>query len=60
MKELKNIKNNFEVNHATRMEELNEELNKAIESSRKTQKSKPSETKNTKTLSKLNDLLASL
>ena len=56
MKELKEIKNEFKVNHAARMVNLN----KAIESSRETQASEPKETKNTKTLSKLNDLLASL
>lgn len=55
-KKLNEIKNNLKVNHAARMEELN----KAIESSRETQASEPKETKNTKTLRKLNDLLASL
>ena len=55
-KKLNEIKNNFKVNHAARMVNLNS----GIESLEKTQKSKPSETKNTKTLSKLNDLLASL
>ena len=56
MKELKEIKNSFKVNHAARMVNLE----KAIESLEKTQKSKPKETKNTKALSRLNDLLASL
>lgn len=56
MKELKNIKNNFEVSHATRMEELNE----AIERLKKTQKSKPSETKNSEKFKAMADLLASL
>lgn len=56
MKELKNIKDSFKVNHASRMEELE----KAIEELEKTQAQKPEETKNTKTIAKLNDLLASL
>ena len=55
-KKLNEIKNNFKVNHAARMEELN----KAIESLEKTQKPEPKETKNTKTIRKLSDLLASL
>ena len=55
-KKLKELKNNFEVNHASRMEELE----KAVESLEKTQAQKPEETKNTRTLGKLNDLLASL
>lgn len=54
MKELKDIKNEFKVNHATRMEELN----KAIKSL--TQNSETSETKNTKKIKAMADLLASL
>lgn len=56
MKELKNIKNEFKDNHAARMEELN----KAIESLKKTQKAKPSETKNSSEFKAMADLLASL
>ena len=56
MKKLKEIKNNLKVNHAARMVNLE----KAIESLEKTQKSKPKETKNSEKFSKLNDLLASL
>ena len=56
LKELEKIKNNFKVNHAARMANLN----KAMESLEKTQAQKPEETKNTKALSRLNDLLASL
>lgn len=56
MKELKEIKDKFKVNHASRMANLN----KVIKSLEKTQAQKPEETKNTKALSRLNDLLASL
>ena len=56
MKELNEIKDKIKNNHAARMVNLE----KAIESLEKTQKSKPKETKNTKTLAQLNDLLASL
>ena len=57
MKELKEIKNNFTLNHAARMVNLS----KAVESLEKTQKPEETKnTKNTKTLEKLNDLLASL
>lgn len=58
LKELEAIKNKFKVNHASRMADLV----KAIESSREAQKpeTKEKETKNTKTLAQLNDLLASL
>ena len=55
-KKLNEIKNTFQVNHAARTVNLN----KAIESLKKTQAQKPEETKNTKTLAQLNDLLASL
>lgn len=54
--ELKNIKVNFESSHAARMEELN----KAIRRLDKTQKSKPSETKNSRKIKAMTDLLASL
>lgn len=56
MKELKEIKKNFEINHAARMEELN----KAMKKIEKTQKSKPSETKNSEKFKAMADLLASL
>ena len=56
MKELKEIKVNFKVNHAARCGLLN----KAIESSRETQKAKPSETKNSQKIKAMADLLASL
>lgn len=55
-KKLNEIKNEFKVNHAARMVNLE----RAIESLEKTQKPEPKETKNTKRLRKLNDLLASL
>lgn len=55
-KNLNEIKNKFTINHAARMEELN----KAMSSLEKTQAQKPEETQNTKTLRRLNDLLASL
>ena len=56
MKELKEIKADFKVNHAARMVNLN----KNIERLKQSQKAKPSETKNTETLSGLKELLASL
>lgn len=55
-KKLNEIKNEFKDNHAARMAELNS----LVESLEKTQAQKPEETKNTKKLEKLNDLLASL
>ena len=55
-KELDEIKVNLEVNHAARMEKVNE----AIESLKKTQASEPKETKNSKRLKAMADLLASL
>jgi len=55
-KKLNEVKNNFKVNHAARMVNLE----KAIESSRETQAQKPEETKNTKKIVELNDLLSSL
>jgi len=54
--ELKELKNNFRNNHAARMVNLK----KASESLEKTQAQKSKNTKNTETLRKLNDLLASL
>lgn len=56
LKELNEIKNKFKDNHAARMAVLN----KVIESFEKTQAQKSEETKNTKTINRLNDLLASL
>ena len=56
MKELKEIKNNFTLNHAARMVNLS----KAVESLEKTQASEPKETKNTKKFKAMADLLASL
>lgn len=55
-KKLNEIKDNFKVSHAARMEELNN----AIESLEKTQKAKPSETKNSQKIKAMADLLASL
>lgn len=52
--EIMEIKNKFKVNHAARMVNLK----RAIKSPEKPESSR--ETKNTKTLRKLNDLLASL
>lgn len=53
LNQLNEIKDEFKINHASRMEELN----KAI---KKTQKSKPSETKNSQKFKAMADLLASL
>lgn len=55
-KKLNEIKNNLKVNHAARMVNLE----KAIESLEKTQKSKPKETKNSEKFKAMADLLASL
>lgn len=52
LKELEKIKNNFKVNHAARMANLNKAM--------KPESPEPKETKNTKKLAQMNDLLASL
>ena len=55
-KKLKELKNNFKLNHAARMVNLE----KAIESLEKTQASEPKETKNSEKFKAMADLLASL